>query len=57
MLKKDVVVMIGPGQIGQAIARRVGLGKHVLLTDLRLGNGDAAAAYGYGDLAPAGASP
>ena len=25
----EVVVVIGPGQIGQAIARRVGFGKHV----------------------------
>jgi hypothetical protein len=29
----DVLVVIGPGQIGQAIARRVGVGKHVLLAD------------------------
>jgi NAD(P)-dependent dehydrogenase (short-subunit alcohol dehydrogenase family) len=43
-MKRDVVVVIGPGQIGQAIARRVGVGKHVLLADLRLENGDAAAA-------------
>ena len=35
---KDVVVLIGPGQIGQAIARRVGVGKHVVLADLRLDN-------------------
>lgn len=34
-LVKDVIVVIGPGQIGQAIARRVGIGKHVLLADLR----------------------
>lgn len=40
---KDVVVVIGPGQIGQAIARRVGVGKHVLLADLRPENGNAAA--------------
>jgi 3-hydroxyacyl-CoA dehydrogenase len=32
---KDVIVVIGPGQIGQAIARRVAIGKHVLLADLR----------------------
>lgn len=31
----EVVVVIGPGQIGQAIARRVGFGKHVLLADKR----------------------
>ena len=31
---KDVVVVIGAGGIGQAIARRVGAGKHVVLADL-----------------------
>lgn len=31
----NVTVVIGPGQIGQAIARRVGVGKHVLLADMR----------------------
>ena len=36
-------VVIGTGQIGQAIARRVSFGKHVLLADLHQGNGDAAA--------------
>jgi NAD(P)-dependent dehydrogenase (short-subunit alcohol dehydrogenase family) len=40
---KDVVVVIGPGQIGQAIARRVGVGKHVLLADMRQDNANAAA--------------
>jgi NAD(P)-dependent dehydrogenase (short-subunit alcohol dehydrogenase family) len=39
----NVVVVIGPGQIGQAIARRVGTGKHVHLADLRQDNADAAA--------------
>jgi NAD(P)-dependent dehydrogenase (short-subunit alcohol dehydrogenase family) len=39
----DVVVLIGAGAIGQAIARRVSAGKHVLLADLRLENADAAA--------------
>ena len=39
----DVIVVIGPGQIGQAIARRVGVGKHVLLADLRKDNAVAAA--------------
>jgi len=38
-----VIVVIGPGQIGQAIARRVGVGKHVLLADMRLDNANAAA--------------
>jgi NAD(P)-dependent dehydrogenase (short-subunit alcohol dehydrogenase family) len=40
---KSVTVVIGPGQIGQAIARRVGIGKHVLLADMRRDNADAAA--------------
>lgn len=40
---KNVIVVIGAGQIGQAIARRVGVGKHVLLADLRPENADAAA--------------
>jgi NAD(P)-dependent dehydrogenase (short-subunit alcohol dehydrogenase family) len=39
----DVVVVIGPGQIGQAIARRVGVGKHIVLADIRKENGEAAA--------------
>lgn len=30
-----VNVVIGPGSIGQAIARRVSAGRHVLLADLR----------------------
>ncbi len=38
-----VVVIIGPGQIGQAIARRVGFGKHVLLADKQQENARAAA--------------
>jgi NAD(P)-dependent dehydrogenase (short-subunit alcohol dehydrogenase family) len=40
---KNVVVVVGAGQIGQAIARRVGVGKHVLLADLREENARAAA--------------
>jgi NAD(P)-dependent dehydrogenase (short-subunit alcohol dehydrogenase family) len=40
---RDVIVVIGPSQIGQAIARRVGVGKRVLLADLRQENADAAA--------------
>jgi len=40
---KDVIVVIGPGQIGQAIARRVGVGKHVLLADMRAENAKSAA--------------
>jgi hypothetical protein len=39
----DVVVVIGAGSIGQAIARRVSAGKHVLLADLVQKNADSAA--------------
>jgi len=42
-MKKNVIVVIGAGSIGQAIARRVSVGKHVLLADLRRENADAAA--------------
>jgi NAD(P)-dependent dehydrogenase (short-subunit alcohol dehydrogenase family) len=38
-----VIVVIGAGSIGQAIARRVSAGKHILLADLREQNADAAA--------------
>jgi NAD(P)-dependent dehydrogenase (short-subunit alcohol dehydrogenase family) len=41
--KKGVVVVIGAGSIGQAIARRVSTGRHVLLADLRPENANAAA--------------
>jgi NAD(P)-dependent dehydrogenase (short-subunit alcohol dehydrogenase family) len=40
---KNVIVVIGAGSIGQAIARRVGAGKHIVLADLRQENVDAAA--------------
>lgn len=39
----NIVVVIGAGSIGQAIARRVSTGKHVLLADLKLENAEAAA--------------
>ena len=39
----SVIVVIGAGSIGQAIARRVSAGKHVLLADLRQDNVDVAA--------------
>jgi len=39
----NVIVVVGAGSIGQAIARRVSAGKHVLLADLRQENADAAA--------------
>ena len=40
---RSVIVVIGAGQIGQAIARRVGVGKHVVLADMRPDNANAAA--------------
>lgn len=39
----DVIVVIGSGSIGQAIARRVSSGKQVVLADLREENASAAA--------------
>ncbi len=39
----EVVVLIGAGSIGRAIARRVSAGKHVVLADLHQANADAAA--------------
>ncbi|QXE89502.1 SDR family oxidoreductase [Geomonas subterranea] len=39
----NVIVVIGAGSIGQAIARRVSVGKHVLLADLRQDNVEVAA--------------
>ncbi|GAC1575311.1 MAG: SDR family oxidoreductase [Sphingomicrobium sp.] len=39
----QVIVVIGAGSIGQAIARRVSASKHVLLADLKQENADAAA--------------
>jgi NAD(P)-dependent dehydrogenase (short-subunit alcohol dehydrogenase family) len=41
--QKNVIVVIGAGLIGQAIARRVSAGKHVVLADLRQENADTAA--------------
>ena len=42
-MNKEIIVVIGAGSIGQAIARRVSAGKHILLADLRQDNVDAAA--------------
>ena len=42
-MSEVVVVVIGAGSIGQAIARRVSAGKHIVLADLRQDNADAAA--------------
>ena len=40
---KEVAVLIGSGSIGQAIARRVGAGKHVVLGDLKIEAANSAA--------------
>jgi len=40
---KDVVVLVGSGSIGQAIARRVGAGKHIVLGDLKIEAAESAA--------------
>jgi NAD(P)-dependent dehydrogenase (short-subunit alcohol dehydrogenase family) len=40
---KKIIVVIGAGSIGQAIAQRVSAGKHVLLADLKQENADTAA--------------
>ena len=39
----EVIVVIGAGSIGQAIARRISAGKRIVLADLRQDNADAAA--------------
>ena len=49
----EATVVIGAGSIGQAIARRVSTGKHVLLADLRQENASAAAEVLSDALAPA----
>jgi NAD(P)-dependent dehydrogenase (short-subunit alcohol dehydrogenase family) len=43
VLVRQVTVVVGAGQIGQAIARRVSAGKHVVLADLHQANANAAA--------------
>ncbi|WPU25467.1 SDR family oxidoreductase [Cedecea neteri] len=41
-LSHEVIVVIGSGSIAQAIARRVGIGKHILLADITPENSEAA---------------
>lgn len=43
MEKKEVVVLFGAGSIGQAIVRRVAVGKHIVLADYSQENADAVA--------------
>ena len=42
-MSKDAAVLLGTGSIGQAIVRRVGAGKHVVLADVKKENADRAA--------------
>ena len=42
-MAKDVCVLLDTGSIGQAIIRRIGAGKHVVLADLRIENAEKAA--------------
>jgi len=39
----EVIIVIGAGSLGQAIARRLSAGKHLVLADLNNANADAAA--------------
>lgn len=41
--KQEVLVLTGAGQLGMAIARRVGYGKKVFVADWRIENADATA--------------
>lgn len=42
-IQKSIIVVIGAGSIGQAIARRIGIGKQIILADLLLENANSAA--------------
>lgn len=42
-MKKDVLLLVGAGQIGMAIARRVGYGKKIVVADKSLENANAIA--------------
>lgn len=43
-MKKDVILLTGAGQIGMAIARRVGYGKKIIVGDKKILNANAVAA-------------
>lgn len=43
MTNNNVIVLIGSGSIGAAIARRIGAGKHIILSDLNRANSESAA--------------
>lgn len=40
---KKIVVLVGAGSIGQAIARRIGAGKHIVIADYSIDNAEKAA--------------
>ena len=42
-MKKNVMIVTGAGQIGMAIARRVGFGKKIILGDKSIKNAEAIA--------------
>lgn len=42
-MRKDVILWAGAGQIGMAIARRIGAGKKIVVGDKKLGNAEATA--------------
>ena len=52
MMKKDVMIVTGAGQISMAIARRVGFGKKFITGSTFLADGGATASYYYGPLQP-----
>ena len=41
MEKKDVVLLTGAGQIGMAIARRMGFGKKIIIGDKNINNAES----------------
>ena len=41
-MNKKIIVVIGAGSIGQAIVRRIGADKHILLADLNETNAEKA---------------
>lgn len=42
-MAKEVMLLTGAGQIGMAIARRMGYGKKILVGDKRMENAEASA--------------
>jgi len=40
-IKKDIIVLTGAGQLGMAIARRMGYGNKIFIADWKLENAEA----------------